>query len=814
MSNKKSIRERAQRIAGNTKGWIANQLSLSFRLDEDALDLGREDHSNFMSQHPELTPKRPVVPSKPEQSVSSGAEGGGSQPPRIRPNTSLRPQPQTQPQVEKPDPFQANTSESLKDFEERLRGMNMHNNSAHVDLQDRLKGKKGQTFAPKYLQLLSYGMLAKTKDNNKGIPMSELFPEEDFGAGTTESKFGEMMSLVGSSLREDDGGRGIFFDAMQDHVDSKVSSAINAKWLSGARSNAEGIDKYLKSRYDGEIPEISQSAWDVEDEMNELGISGDNKGYSTDMAFQTPDGETHQFSLKAGKDAMLVNSAATKYAGYILEGALENENNPFHEEAQTYKKLQDVKSWLKENGRNLSQQSLLDYFQSIGDKSVITKRQAKDKYDQMKEDANDAESKVKLDLQENGLDSASFAAEDGRALNETFDTLIEDGAFDNMQMSDFDRTPAEIMKDYLLEAGIEEIRDDIIAKFTTPKGIRNRDGMENLKKPVDFAPKEIKLTKPMREGKAKLDALLEKGMSEEEAMKVKPKDGGLSEPQKKAVIKMREDQAAYEKELEGVDAKNELFDRYLEVADDASDEAKSYNEFNDKVREIIENTGLSIKEVMEKIHSGEFTSDDFDVDNARYFAGNATGHERAKQHRKDSQERQREFRKNFNRYISENDSLRNGVLGDIRKNFPLKDVSEDLEKMIIGNDVLDKNVLKEMLGTDNFDEIKEHLEVYEDEKGKSILGFKKPMESDIEYQVETPEMGRIPIAYITQRAQRPGRGSGMKHDMKFHRDFNKKMSESQTALGLSEAVVLAAIIRNTPPSFYRTLLENRLNSAL
>jgi hypothetical protein len=802
MSNKKSIRERAQRIAGNTKGWIANQLSLSFRLDEDALDLGREDHSNFMSQHPELTPKRHVVPSKPEQSVSSGAEGGGSQPPRIRPNANLRSQPESQPEVKRPNPFQANTSESLEDFEERLKGLNKHNGSSHIDLQDRLKDYK-QTFSPKYLQMLSYGMLAKS-----GMKIKDLFPDDNFGAGTTQSRFGELMSLVGSSLREDDGGRGTFFDSIQEHVDADHDSDIQKKWLDGARSNAEGIDKYLKSRYDGEIPEISQSAWDVEDEMNELGISGDNKGYSTDMAFQTPDGETHQFSLKAGKDAMLVNSAATKYVGYILEGALENENSPFHEEAQTHKKFTDIKSWLKENGYNHqspSQQAILDYFQSIGDKSVTTKRQAKDKYDQMKEDANDALSVVKLDLQENGIDSASFAAEDGRSLNETFDTLIEDGAFDNMQLSDFDRTPAQIMKDYLTEAGIENIDDDVLKEFIKSDGrLKTIKTFENSNNIPTFEAKEPTLTAPLKKIQEKID---KKGRD------------SLTENQER-------DYKAYEDKLEAynessglTESKVETFYRYLEVLEDATTEVNDHSKFKKILGNTLQDKDVSIKKLMEKIHSGEFTADDFGgengLDNLRYFAGNATGHERANQHRKDSQERQRKFRKNFNRYISENDSLRNGVLGDIRKRFPLKDVSEDLEKMIIGNDVLDKNVLKEMLGTDNYDEIKEHLVVYEDDKGESILGFQKPQDTDVEYQVETPEMGRIPIANLTQRSHRPGRGTTyMKHDMKFHRDFNKRMSEAQTALGLSEAVVLAAIIRNTPPSFYRTLLENRLNSAL
>ena len=223
MFNKKSIRERAESIAGKTKGWLTKQLSLN--LFEDALEIGRDDHSNYLSQHPELAPKKSITPSKPEQSVSSGAEGGGSQPPRIKPNASLRPQPEAKPEVQKPSPFQANTSELLDVFEERLRGINRHNGSSHVDLIDRLKDYK-QTFSPKYLQMLSYGMLARS-----GMKMKEIFPDDDFGAGTTQSRFGELMSLIGSSLREDDGGRGAFFDAIQEHIDAGHDSGIEEKWL-------------------------------------------------------------------------------------------------------------------------------------------------------------------------------------------------------------------------------------------------------------------------------------------------------------------------------------------------------------------------------------------------------------------------------------------------------------------------------------------------------------------------------------------------------------------------------------------------------
>tara|TARA_R100001463_G_scaffold50419_1_gene100621 strand:- start:529 stop:1764 length:1236 start_codon:yes stop_codon:yes gene_type:complete len=116
--------------------------------------------------------------------------------------------------------------------------------------------------------------------------------------------------------------------------------------------------------------------------------------------------------------------------------------------------------------------------------------------------------------------------------------------------------------------------------------------------------------------------------------------------------------------------------------------------------------------------------------------------------------------------ITENDKMREGMLNEIRSEFPLKAVSDGEETMAIGPNSLDKETMKNIFGTDDYDVIKEKL-------------VAKPGPPPfIGYRVDTGDEV-IPVAKIVIREDGRGYGGQFKFEMVLHDDFAKKLESAQ-----------------------------------
>jgi hypothetical protein len=73
--------------------------------------------------------------------------------------------------------------------------------------------------------------------------------------------------------------------------------------------------------------------------------------------------------------------------------------------------------------------------------------------------------------------------------------------------------------------------------------------------------------------------------------------------------------------------------------------------------------------------------------------------------------------------ILENPKLTEGMMTDIKGNFPLKGVSEREEVMAIGDLSLDPHTMKHIFGTDDYSKISERFEPLKDEKGNPYIGY-------------------------------------------------------------------------------------------
>ena len=149
-------------------------------------------------------------------------------------------------------------------------------------------------------------------------------------------------------------------------------------------------------------------------------------------------------------------------------------------------------------------------------------------------------------------------------------------------------------------------------------------------------------------------------------------------------------------------------------------------------------------------------------------------------------EEHKEFVEQSVKAITENDKMRDGMLNTIRSEFPLKAVSDGEETMAIGPNSLDKETMKQIFGTDNYDEIKEKLVAKPpvpilDKNGepkKDKDGNIKMSPPFIGYNVEaTGEV--FPVAEVKIREDGRGYGGQFKFEMVLHKDFAPRLESAQ-----------------------------------
>ena len=125
----------------------------------------------------------------------------------------------------------------------------------------------------------------------------------------------------------------------------------------------------------------------------------------------------------------------------------------------------------------------------------------------------------------------------------------------------------------------------------------------------------------------------------------------------------------------------------------------------------------------------------------------------------------RKFQEDAVKAITENPKMKAGMLKEIRSEFPLKAVSDGEETMAIGDNSLDKKVMKKIFGTDKYDEIKEKLEA---QPGPPpYLGYRANIGDKV-----------IPLAEIKVREDGVGYGGQMKFEMTLDKRFAKILKQA------------------------------------
>jgi hypothetical protein len=193
------------------------------------------------------------------------------------------------------------------------------------------------------------------------------------------------------------------------------------------------------------------------------------------------------------------------------------------------------------------------------------------------------------------------------------------------------------------------------------------------------------------------------------------------------------------------------------------------------LRQVFKNKGLDFNKALENLESdkGDYRKSssvmmacikalaDWPTWGAKGDTGpNNSGNITAQQYLRDASFKQTKFIEESIKALSENPKMKEGMMNSIREEFPLKAVSQGEETMAIGDMSLDKNTMKEIFGTSNYDDIKEKLT---SEPGPPpFLGYQAEIGGDI-----------IPIAEVSVREDGVGYGGQIKFEMKLDSRFAK-----------------------------------------
>ena len=235
-------------------------------------------------------------------------------------------------------------------------------------------------FPKKYVKVLH--RLLNTKNKGK-ITISDF--TDAAGGGTLESTAGEIVSMIGMSI-DDEEQANKFFDTLEEHTKKNKKSKndtgiIDPSWVKSARQVRQGIrDRYDRAFGKGNW-KLKNSSWDIKEEVEALGVEDyrRDKGFSTDVYFTLEvDGRTilDEVSLKKDKNANLLNSTSGRMSDIIIRG------NATTEEYERYDAIyaKDSKDRTKEEKAFMKEMEEKYYTEEIPDNvkvSKVKKKQAK-----------------------------------------------------------------------------------------------------------------------------------------------------------------------------------------------------------------------------------------------------------------------------------------------------------------------------------------------------------------------------------------------------------------------------------------------------
>jgi hypothetical protein len=198
----------------------------------------------------------------------------------------------------------------------------------------------------------------------------------------------------------------------------------------------------------------------------------------------------------------------------------------------------------------------------------------------------------------------------------------------------------------------------------------------------------------------------------------------------------------------------------IEAKKTASDNAKLI----EKANKVMKKRGLSWPELVDTIASQNVINRD-----SRKLIHLAAINQNIEGYKDSVQIAHKNFISSAIEAINTSKYLRDGMLEELKNNFPIRDVAEGKEIMAIGDLSFNAETCRDIFGTSDFEVIKTGFKVTIAEDGTPYLGW-----------VGRAGNGPIlPIAKINVRQDGVGYGGGnIKHEMVLHSDFANRLRQS------------------------------------
>ena len=210
-------------------------------------------------------------------------------------------------------------------------------------------------FPKRYIKTLERLMSIKNKGN---ISITDVV--KDVGAGELQAQAGEILTMMGSTIKDPKVSKELF-DKLREHAENAEQPIIPKSWIDSAEKVRDGINKRLDATYGKGKWEITSSSWDVEGEVESLGMQDykRDKGFSTDMYMVINGEDIDEVSLKKDLNANLLNATTGRVLDIIIQGnAGEDELKRYNELILKKKKSKEEKQELEDIQNNYKKEEL------------------------------------------------------------------------------------------------------------------------------------------------------------------------------------------------------------------------------------------------------------------------------------------------------------------------------------------------------------------------------------------------------------------------------------------------------------------------
>lgn len=167
-----------------------------------------------------------------------------------------------------------------------------------------------------------------TQTDGDNPPFSEI-AGGSVGMGKPSSQAGELMAMTLMAVpRDRRAGVASTIEGLIDSTGLKTPT-LDRSWVQAGLKQSEAFDSMMDSRYGAGNWSVETTAWDTRADMDAIGLSPENKGFSTDVAvrirLKSGEAKVARLSLKKDGQIFLLNGTTNDVIDFAFDSLPEGE---------------------------------------------------------------------------------------------------------------------------------------------------------------------------------------------------------------------------------------------------------------------------------------------------------------------------------------------------------------------------------------------------------------------------------------------------------------------------------------------------------